>query len=123
VLKQTLLRVTGPVVTAETLPTPVSAHAAERPAEAIAPASGRGRSAIEPFLRQELQDCGEDLYQHVHRQIDQQLLPLVLQSTGGNQLRAAECLGITRRTLRVKLRELGLSVTKTVEAAEDDDVD
>jgi DNA-binding protein Fis len=75
------------------------------------------------FLRQSLHDCGEDLYQHVHRQVDHYLLPIVLQSTGGNQLRAAQLLGITRRTLRVKLRELGLSVTKTVEAAEDDDVD
>jgi two-component system, NtrC family, response regulator AtoC len=61
-----------------------------------------------------LQDCGQDLYQHVHRQVDQQLLPLVLRSTGGNQLRAAQLLGITRRTLRVKLREPGLSVTKTL---------
>jgi DNA-binding NtrC family response regulator len=123
VLKQVLLRVTGPVVTAESLPAPLSAHAAQPRAEAIAPVSGCGRSAIESFLRQELQDCREDLYQHVHRQVDQQLLPLVLQSTAGNQLRAAQLLGITRRTLRVKLRELGLSVTKTVEAAEDDDVD
>jgi DNA-binding protein Fis len=45
----------------------------------------------------------------------------VLQSTGGNQVRAARLLGITRRALRLKLRELGLSVTKTVEAVEDDD--
>jgi DNA-binding NtrC family response regulator len=123
VLKQTLLRVTGPVVTAESLPAPVSAHTAHPRAEAIAPVSGYRRSAIESFLRQELQDCGEDLYQHVHRQVDQQLLPLVLQSTGGNQLRAAQLLGITRRTLRLRLRELGLAVTKTVEAAEGDDVD
>ncbi len=123
VLKQTLLRVTGPVVTAESLPAPVSAHAAPPRPEAIAPVGGCGRSAIESFLRQELQGCGAALYQDVHRQVDQQLLPLVLQSTGGNQLRAAQLLGITRRTLRLRLRELGLAVTKTVEAAEGDDVD
>ena len=123
VLEQTLLRVTGPVVTAESLPAPVSAHAAQPRPEAIAPVGGCGRSAIESFLRQELQGCGADLYQDVHRQVDQQLLPLVLQSTGGNQLRAAQLLGITRRTLRLRLRELGLAVTKTVEAAEGDDVD
>jgi DNA-binding NtrC family response regulator len=123
VLKQTLLRVTGPVVTAESLPAPVAAHTAPPRPEAIAPVGGCGRSAIESFLRQELQGCGADLYQDVHRQVDQQLLPLVLQSTGGNQLRAAQLLGITRRTLRLRLRELGLAVTKTVEAAEGDDVD
>jgi two-component system nitrogen regulation response regulator GlnG len=48
---------------------------------------------------------------------------MVLQSPGGNQLRAARLLGITRRTLRLRLRELGLSLTKTVEAVEDDDAD
>ena len=101
---------------------PVS-HAAQPRPEAIAPVGGCGRSAIESFLRQELQGCGAALYQDVHRQVDQQLLPLVLQSTGGNQLRAAQLLGITRRTLRLRPRELGLAVTKTVEAAEGDDVD
>jgi DNA-binding NtrC family response regulator len=123
VLKQALLRLTGPVLTAESLPAPVSAHAAQTRAEGVAPASGSGGSAIESFLRQELQHGGEDLYQHVHRQVDQHLLPLVLQSTGGNQLRAAGLLGITRRTLRLKLRELGLSVTKVVGAVEDEDED
>jgi DNA-binding NtrC family response regulator len=122
-LKQTLLRVTGPVVTAESLPASVSAHAVQPRAEEIAPVSGSERSAFESFLRQELQDGGEDLYQHVHRQVDQRLLPLVLQTTGGNQLRAAQLLGITRRTLRLKLRDLGLSVTKTVESSEGGDVD
>jgi DNA-binding NtrC family response regulator len=123
VLKQALLQVTGPVVTAESLPSPVSVHAAQRRSERIETVSGPETSPIESFLRQRLQDCGEDLYQEVHRQVDQHLLPLVLRSTDGNQLRAAQLLGITRRTLRLKLRELGISVTKTVEAAEGDDVD
>ncbi len=123
ILKQTLLRVNGPLVTVESLPAPVLAHAVQPRAEAIAPIRDPARSGIESFLRQELQDSGEDLYQHVHRQVDQRLLPLVLQTTGGNQLQAAQLLGITRRTLRLKLRDLGLSVTKTVEASQGDDVD
>ncbi len=123
VLKQALLRATGPVITAESLPSLVSAHAAQPRAEGDATVSGIAGSPIESFLRRSLQDCGEDIYQHVHRQIDQHLLPMVLRSMGGNQLRAARFLGITRRTLRLKLRELGITVTKTVEAAEDDDDD
>ena len=85
--------------------------------------SGTEPSPMDTFLRQHMQDCSEDLYQHVHRQVDHQFLPLVLQSTGGNQLRAAQILGITRRTLRLKLRELGLAVTKTIETVEDEDAD
>jgi two-component system nitrogen regulation response regulator GlnG len=122
-LEQRRLRVTGPVVTAESLPAPVSAHAVQPRAEEIAPVSGSARSAIESFLRRELQDGGEDLYQHIHRQVDERHLPLVLQTTGGNQLRAAQLLGITRRTLRLKLRDPGLPVTRTVEASEGDDLD
>jgi two-component system nitrogen regulation response regulator GlnG len=123
VLKQTLLRVTGPVVTAESLPAPVSAYAEPPRADRTAADGGPERAPIESFVRERMRDCGEDLYQDVHRHVDLHLLPLVLHSTGGNQLRAAELLGITRRTLRLKLRELGLSVTKTVESAEGDDAD
>ena len=53
-------------------------------------------------------------------ELDRLLLPLVLRSTDGNQLQAARILGITRQTLRLRLRELGLSVTKSVEGDEDD---
>ena len=123
VLKQTLLRATAPVLTADSLPAPVSTHAAPPRADSTEPSAVPGASPIEPFLRQLMQDCAEDLYQEVHRQIDLHFLPMVLQSTGGNQLRAAHLLGITRRTLRLKLRELGLSITKTVEAADGDDLD
>jgi DNA-binding NtrC family response regulator len=121
VLKQALLRATGPVLTAGSFQSPVSARIAEPRAEANGPFGGAARSPIEAFLRQSLHDCGQDLYQHVHRHVDQQLLPLVLQSTGGNQVRAAQLLGITRRTLRLRLRELGLAVTKTIEEVDEID--
>jgi DNA-binding NtrC family response regulator len=123
VLKQVLLRVTGPVITAESMPSPLSARATQSHSEQTEPNSESGTSVIDSFLRERMQDCDESLYQDVHRQVDLRLLPLVLQSTGGNQLRAAQILGVTRRTLRIKLRELGISVTKTIEAAQVDDVD
>jgi DNA-binding protein Fis len=45
-----------------------------------------------------------------------------MQSTGGNKAQAARILGLSRPTLRMKLRELGLSNTKSVEEDEDDPV-
>jgi DNA-binding NtrC family response regulator len=123
VLKQMLLHATGPVVSAESLPPPIAAHVDQSQTERAETKNGSGMSGIESFLRGRMQECNESLYQDVHRQLDHHLLPLVLRSTGGNQLRAAELLGVTRRTLRVKLRELGISVTKTIEAADADDVD
>jgi DNA-binding protein Fis len=52
--------------------------------------------------------------------LDRPLLPRVLQYTEGNQHRAALLLGIARRTLRTKLRELGLRVAHSVGANGDD---
>jgi hypothetical protein len=48
------------------------------------------------------------------------LLPLVLGSTEVNQVRAGRVLGITRRTLLLRLRELSLAVRESVEGEEDD---
>jgi two-component system nitrogen regulation response regulator GlnG len=46
------------------------------------------------------------------------LLPRVLQYTEGNQQQTARLLGIARQTLRLKLRDLGLSLSRAAEADE-----
>jgi len=53
--------------------------------------------------------------------LERQLLTRVLERTGGNQLRAAELLGITRGSLRHKLRALGLTIERGVSAEDDPD--
>jgi two-component system nitrogen regulation response regulator GlnG len=73
----------------------------------------------ESFIRQRLGPDSRDLYADSHRELDRLLLSLVLEYTGGNQLRAALLLGIARRTLRAKLQDVGLQVTQSVEADED----
>jgi Fis family transcriptional regulator len=49
------------------------------------------------------------LYNMVLREVEEPLLKAVLDYTEGNQLRAADILGINRGTLRKKLRQFGLS--------------
>jgi len=46
--------------------------------------------------------------------MERQLLTQVLQRTGGNQFHAAELPGITRGSLRHKLRALGITVERSV---------
>ncbi|HFD16247.1 MAG TPA: nitrogen regulation protein NR(I) [Rhodospirillales bacterium] len=46
------------------------------------------------------------LYHRVLREVERPLLARVLRATGGNQLRAADILGVNRNTLRKKLRDL-----------------
>jgi two-component system nitrogen regulation response regulator GlnG len=49
-----------------------------------------------------------DLYEKVLARVERPLFDLVLANTGGNQLKAAEILGLNRNTLRKKLAELGM---------------
>ena len=115
VLKQALLRSTGPVLIPAFLPSPMGApRTATLSADESAP--------LESFIRQRLQAGSNDLYEATLRRVEQFLLPLVLQSTGGNKVQAARILGINRLTLRTKLREMGLSDPKSVEGDEDDPV-
>jgi two-component system nitrogen regulation response regulator GlnG len=47
------------------------------------------------------------------------LLTRVLRHTGGNQLQAAQLLGITRNSLRHKLRALDITIARAVCAVDD----
>lgn len=49
------------------------------------------------------------LYNRVITEIERPLLKMTLDQCRGNQLRAAELLGLNRNTLRKKIRELGLA--------------
>lgn len=52
------------------------------------------------------------LYNRVLRGVEKPLIEKVLALTGGNQIRAAEILGINRNTLRTKIRALGIEVKR-----------
>lgn len=54
------------------------------------------------------------LYDRILREIERPLLTLSLDSTRGNQIKAARLLGLNRNTLRKKLRELDIQVIRGV---------
>ena len=109
VLKQALLKASGPVLLPAFLPEPLGGAGVAAPA---APQSAE--PGMETFaVRQRIDPDDRDLYADSHRQLDRLLLPRVLEHRRGNLQQAALLLGIARQTLRLKLRDLGLSAPRT----------
>jgi len=115
VLKQALLQASGTVLLPAFLP-----ELSGILDELVPPAPPGADLGMEAFIRQRLAPDTSNLYTETHRQVDRLLLSRVLEYTGGNQHQAARLLGIARQTLRLKLRDLGLHVTQSVEADEEE---
>jgi two-component system, NtrC family, nitrogen regulation response regulator GlnG len=52
------------------------------------------------------------LYDRILREVERPLITLTLSATRGNQIRAAQVLGVNRNTLRKKIRELDIQVIR-----------
>jgi two-component system nitrogen regulation response regulator GlnG len=52
------------------------------------------------------------LYDRVLEEVERPLIQLTLAATRGNQVRAAEILGLNRNTLRKKIQDLGVDLTR-----------
>jgi two-component system nitrogen regulation response regulator GlnG len=74
-------------------------------------------AAVEHHLSRYFAAHGDELpasglYGRVLREIEKPLIRLTLQATGGNQIRAADLLGVNRNTLRKKIRDLEIAVVR-----------
>jgi two-component system nitrogen regulation response regulator GlnG len=73
--------------------------------------------ALERHLSRYFADYGSELpppglYQRILREVEAPLISAALGATRGNQIKAAELLGLNRNTLRKKIRELDLHVVR-----------
>ncbi|MEM7505111.1 MAG: nitrogen regulation protein NR(I) [Pseudomonadota bacterium] len=86
--------------------------------ESLATAEGRTLSAAVEMHIQRYFDMHGDtlppngLYDRILREVELPLIALTLSATRGNQVKASELLGINRNTLRKKIRELDIPVTR-----------
>jgi two-component system nitrogen regulation response regulator GlnG len=74
--------------------------------------------AVEHYLQHYFTGFGDDLpppglYQRILAEVEYPLVLAAMTATRGNQIRAAELLGLNRNTLRKKIRELGVNVYRT----------
>jgi DNA-binding NtrC family response regulator len=115
VLKQALLQARGTTLLSTYLPALPG-----EPGAVPESASAGEDHQLEAFIRLCLASDDGDQYAEAHRRLDRLFLPRVLEATGGNQQEAARRLGIARQTLRRRLQELGLHLTRRFEGGDDE---
>ena len=122
VLKRALIETKGTVVASDFLRATLrNPHDA---AESLA-ATGGIVTNWHAFVDTRVARGAVDVYAAALGEMDRQLLGRVLESTGGNQARAAKILGITRGSLRKKIRTLGLALPQAAlrSVVDDEDAD
>jgi two-component system nitrogen regulation response regulator GlnG len=118
VLKQAILQASGAVLIPAFLPE--SLRSPPAPAAAGQAVGEEGDLSFEKFILGRLEEGSTALSAEAHQLLDRLLLRLALRHTAGNQVQAARVLGISRQTLRSKIREWGLDVTCCAKGDEDD---
>ncbi len=116
IIKRLALTSTEPEITA------ADAQAVLHRQPAIEPMSGLGEEdrlsgSVEKHLRRYFDLHGSvlppaGLYPRILKEIELPLLSIAMEATGGNQAKCADLLGINRNTLRKKLTELDIRVTR-----------
>jgi two-component system nitrogen regulation response regulator GlnG len=112
VLKQAILRTSGAVLLPDFLPPTLAGGTADP--------TPTGRAFDwDQFVADRIAAGSGDLYAETLERMERELLVRVLKHTGGNQLQAAKLLGITRGSLRTKIRGLGIRIGQAVWSDDD----
>ena len=92
---------------------PSIAPAGEEPRTEESLSSAVERHLVRYFAAFESDLPPPGLYHRILREIEYPLLSAALAATRGNQIRAADLLGVNRNTLRKKIRDLDIQVIRT----------
>ncbi len=112
-IRRAMLMATGPTIVPETLPLEVRENLPLTPG--AAPPNGDAAVDLSQFVDGLVADGSENLYQETLQMMERYLVARVLRETHGNQSQAARRLGITRGSLRNKMRDLGIQIEQVVE--------
>src|SRR5262249_17802450 len=108
VLKYAVIQARGDILTLDRLPE----NLRRRRSTAVPREEGLNVTALTAAL---LRSGEPDIYRRVCQEVDRVLLEVVLGHVNGNQVQASELLGISRTTLRAKLRACGtLALSESV---------
>jgi len=85
-----------------------------QPAAEALPLEDAVRRRLSELLANDGTAAVGDLHALLIGSVERPLIEVVLERAGGNQVKAAEMLGINRNTLRKKITELGIDVRRTI---------
>jgi two-component system nitrogen regulation response regulator GlnG len=112
-IKFALVHTLGEIVTPQGLPASVRGQSRDAPSRSPE-AEHKELSDVRQLVQTLLAQGAVNLSDKLHAAVDRVLIEQVLASVGGHQSRAAEILGLSRNTLRTRLQELGLTVSKVL---------
>jgi len=119
VLRKAMLMATGPVLVPECFPAELQQQ--EHPTTASNTTTERKATDLTSFLDEREKAGSTDLHAESTEWMGRHLLSRILQKHNGNQSKTAEELGITRGSLRHKIKTLGISINNVVKAETDSD--
>jgi len=112
VIRRAILMSTGPVLVPENLTNDILDSS--KPTAATGRNSSSDSTSIDDFINRQIETGSQDLYAETLAIMELKLITKVLISTEGNQSKAADILGITRGSLRNKIRTLGILIEQIV---------
>jgi two-component system nitrogen regulation response regulator GlnG len=116
-MRRAMLMATGPTIVPESLPKEIVENLPPTPGSGVAAGASNGDSSVDlsAFVDARAAANSENLYQETLQMMERYLLARVLRETHGNQSHAARRLGITRGSLRNKMRDLGIQIEQVVD--------
>lgn len=113
VIRHAILMATGPVIVPENLRDEI--HYGESNGSISASDNKRNESSgVESFVQSRINEGSNEIYAETLAMMERKLITKILNETAGNQSQAAEMLGITRGSLRNKIRSLGIVIEHIV---------
>lgn len=115
VVKRALVEATSPVLLPECLPSSIRQQASPTSERTSSSFNAADITDWDAFVSEAMDTQSTSIHEDAMRVMERQIITRVLRHTDGNQVKAANALGITRTTLRTKIKQYGIAIGRVVD--------